>query len=65
VWSAGKIRYGGWVDSQLLHRMCAVWSIRGPDSRGVFVEVASISAFGGWRSSPSAGGDQPLFNEDP
>ncbi len=61
---AGKIDFEGWIDPDLIHRMCAAIEHRGPDSRGVWsVEGASL---GMQRLAiiDVAGGDQPIFNED-
>jgi asparagine synthase (glutamine-hydrolysing) len=61
---AGKVDFDGAIDSDLLHRMCAVMEHRGPDSRGVF--AAKGVALGVQRLAiiDVAGGDQPIFNED-
>jgi asparagine synthase (glutamine-hydrolysing) len=61
---AGKIDFGGRVDSQLLHRMCAVLEHRGPDSRGVFVGDGVGLGVQRLAIIDVAGGSQPIFNED-
>ena len=61
---AGKIDFGGRVDTQLLHRMCAVLEHRGPDSRGIFVDDGVGLGVQRLAIIDVAGGSQPIFNED-
>jgi asparagine synthase (glutamine-hydrolysing) len=61
---AGKIDFGGRVDAQLLHRMCAVMEHRGPDSRGVFVDDGVGLGVQRLAIIDVVGGSQPIFNED-
>jgi asparagine synthase (glutamine-hydrolysing) len=61
---AGKIDFRGAVDSDVINRMCAVMTHRGPDSRGVFVDGGVGLGMQRLAIIDVAGGDQPIFNED-
>jgi len=60
----GKIDFGGAVDEQLIHRMCAVIKHRGPDSRGTFVAGGVGLGIQRLAIIDVTGGNQPIFNED-
>jgi asparagine synthase (glutamine-hydrolysing) len=61
---AGKLDFGGTVDEELIHGMCAAIEHRGPDSRGVYAHQGV--GLGAQRLAiiDVAGGQQPIFNED-
>jgi asparagine synthase (glutamine-hydrolysing) len=61
---AGKIDFTGPVDAELLHRMCAAMTHRGPDSRGVWVERGVGLGMQRLAIIDVVGGEQPIFNED-
>ncbi|MBV8955372.1 MAG: asparagine synthase (glutamine-hydrolyzing) [Solirubrobacterales bacterium] len=61
---AGKIDFSGPVDAELLHRMCAAMTHRGPDARGVWVDRGVGLGMQRLAIIDVAGGEQPIFNED-
>ncbi len=61
---AGKIDFAGPVDVELLHRMCATMTHRGPDARGVWVNEGVGLGMQRLAIIDVAGGEQPIFSED-
>ena len=61
---AGKIDFAGAVDPELIQRMCAVMTHRGPESRGTYFEPGVGLGMQRLAIIDIAGGDQPIFNED-
>src|SRR5262249_45269383 len=61
---AGKVDFSGIADPELIGRMCAAMTHRGPNSRGVW--SGEGVALGMQRLSiiDVKSGEQPLFNED-
>jgi asparagine synthase (glutamine-hydrolysing) len=61
---AGKIDFLGPIDPELIRRMCAVMTHRGPDSRGTHFEAGVGLGMQRLAIIDVACGDQPIFNED-
>ena len=61
---AGKLSTTAPVDRELLDRMCAVVTHRGPDSRGIFLDDGVGLGIQRLRVIDLETGDQPVYNED-
>src|SRR5438128_7706889 len=60
---AGKIDFAARVDADVLVRMCAAMTHRGPDARGLLVREGVGLGIQRLRIIDVAGGDQPIYNE--
>src|SRR5579863_2631120 len=54
----------GWIDVELIHRMCQTMVHRGPDDEGIFVEGGAGLGMRRLSIIDVEGGHQPVFNED-
>jgi len=57
-------RNDGWVDRDIIHRMCQTLVHRGPDDEGLFVKNGVGLGMRRLSIIDLAGGHQPVFNED-
>ena len=57
-------RDDGWIDYDVIHRMCQTLVHRGPDGEGLFVKDGTGLGMRRLSIIDLAGGQQPVFNED-